>query len=79
VVSLEVDTDLLRWQAKSCDNGEQALNDVCQLIAPDVGGASSSCLSVAEMFNDASTFLGQQAHELPHQVRSRVVERLEMP
>lgn len=78
VVNLEVDTDLLRWLAKSCDNGEQTLSDVCQLIAPDVGSASS-CLSVAEMFNDASTFLGQQAHELPHQVRSRVVERLEVP
>lgn len=49
------------------------------LIAPNVGSASSSCLSVAEMFNDASTFLGQQAHELPHQVRSRVVERFEVP
>ena len=70
MVSLEVDTDLLRWQAKSCDNGEQALSDVCQLIAPDVGSASSSCLSVAEMFNDASTFLGQQARDLAGRIRA---------
>lgn len=69
VVNLEVDTDLLRWLAKSCDNGEQTLSDVCQLIAPDVGSASS-CLSVAEMFNDASTFLGQQAHDLAGRIRA---------
>ena len=36
---IDVDTDLLRWQAISCDNGEQALSEVCQLIAPDVGNA----------------------------------------
>lgn len=70
MANIEVDTDLLRWQAKSCDNGEQALSDVCQLIAPDVGSASSSCLSVAEMFNDASTFLGQQAHDLAGRIRA---------
>ena len=43
---------------------------MCQLIAPDVGSASSSCLNVAEMFNDASTFLGQQAHDLAGRIRA---------
>jgi len=70
VGDIDVDTALLRWQAISCDNGEQALSEVCQLIAPDVGNASSSCASVAAMFNDAATCLEQRTRELAARIRA---------